>query len=48
MQEMHFLLSDDFILAGLIAFTGHCFAHKPQLMQSLVAFGTSPAPPGFL
>ena len=48
MQDMHFLLSAEATSDGLIAFTGHCFAHKPQFTQSFVAFGTNPAPPAFL
>lgn len=47
-QEIHFLLSADFRSAGLIAFTGHWPAHRPQPVQFLDAFGISTAHPAFL
>jgi hypothetical protein len=47
-HEIHFPESTFFVFSRSIACTGHCCAHKPQFMQSFVAFGTKPAPPAFL
>lgn len=47
-QEIHFPESAVFKFSLLIACAGQFFAHRPQLIQSFVAFGTRPAPPAFL
>lgn len=41
-HEIHLLLSVNFKFSVLIAFAGHCLAHRPQPMQFLFVLGVKP------